>query len=87
MVQHLKILVDGITLIQEYIQSPDSYITRAEFIGGKYLYAVRVDTSKDSSLCPADACQIGDAFCPVGEEPAMKFEIIEDIRYSMNRAI
>ncbi|KQL35374.1 RimK family alpha-L-glutamate ligase [Psychrobacillus sp. FJAT-21963] len=70
--------VDGITLIQEYIQSPESYITRAEFIGGKYVYAVRVDTSEGFELCPADSCQIGDAFCP-GEEPAMKFEIKEDI--------
>lgn len=71
--------VDGITLIQEYIQSPESYITRAEFVGGKYVYAVRVDTSEGFELCPADSCQIGDAFCPVGEEPAMKFEIKEDI--------
>lgn len=74
--------VDGITLIQEYIQSPDSYITRAEFVGGKYVYAVRVDTSEGFELCPADSCQIGDAFCPVGEEPAMKFEIKEDISAS-----
>lgn len=71
--------VDGITLIQEYIQSPESYITRAEFVGGKYVYAVRVDTSEGFELCPADSCQIGDALCPVGEEPAMKFEIKEDI--------
>ncbi|MEI4771446.1 alpha-L-glutamate ligase [Psychrobacillus sp. FJAT-51614] len=71
--------VDGITLIQEYIQSPDSYITRAEFVARKYVYAVRVDTSEGFELCPADSCQIGDAFCPVGEEPAMKFEIKEDI--------
>jgi hypothetical protein len=30
-------------------------------------------------LCPADACQIGDLFCPVGEEaPAKpKFRIVE----------
>lgn len=74
--------VDGITLIQQYIQSPDAYITRAEFIGGKYLYAVRVDTSEGFELCPADSCQIGDAFCPVGEEPAMKFEVKEDIDVS-----
>lgn len=73
--------IDGITLIQEYIQSPESYITRAEFVGGKYLYAVRVDTSEGFELCPADSCQIGDAFCPVGEEPTVKpkFEIQEDL--------
>ncbi|WP_342431858.1 alpha-L-glutamate ligase [Neobacillus sp. FSL H8-0543] len=71
--------VDGITLIQEYIQSPENYITRCEFIGGRFIYAVKVDTSEGFQLCPADACQIGDLFCPVGEvvEEKPKFEIID----------
>ncbi|QVY60431.1 ATP-grasp domain-containing protein [Cytobacillus gottheilii] len=71
--------VDGITLIQEYIQSPESYITRCEFVGGQFVYAVRVDTSEGFELCPADACQIGDLFCPVGDEveEKPKFQIIE----------
>ncbi|MEH7438462.1 alpha-L-glutamate ligase [Neobacillus drentensis] len=71
--------VDGITLIQEYIQAPESFITRCEFVGGKFVYAVKVDTSEGFQLCPADACQIGDLFCPVGEEKEEKpkFEIIE----------
>jgi len=71
--------VDGITLIQEYIQAPEPFITRCEFIGGKFLYAVRVDTSEGFELCPADACQIGDLFCPAGEEAPQKpkFQIIE----------
>lgn len=74
--------VDGITLIQEYIQSPGKYITRVEFIGGQYFYSVQVDTSEGFELCPADACQIGDLFCPVGEEPKekMKFEIVHNPR-------
>lgn len=75
--------VDGITLIQEYIYSPESYITRCEFIGGKFVYAVQVDTSEGFELCPADACQIGDLFCPVGEEapaPKPKFQIIQDFQ-------
>lgn len=72
--------VDGITLIQQYILSPDSSITRCEFIGGKFLYAVRVDTSKGFELCPADACQIEDLFCPVGEQEDIspQFKIIKD---------
>ena len=74
--------VDGITLVQQYIQSPDSFITRVEFVGGKYIYSVRVDTSEGFELCPADACQIGDLFCPVGEQPkeTMKFRIVENPR-------
>jgi hypothetical protein len=56
--------VDGITLIQEYIQAPEPFITRVEFVGGKFLYAVRVDTSLGFELCPSDVCQVGDTFCP-----------------------
>ncbi|MBO8156856.1 MAG: alpha-L-glutamate ligase [Bacillaceae bacterium] len=71
--------VDGITLLQEYIQAPEPYITRCEFIGGKFLYAVRVDTSDGFELCPADACRIDDMFCPAGVEANQKpkFEIID----------
>lgn len=51
--------IDGITLLQEYIKSKEFFITRAEFIGGKFHYAVRVDTSAGSfELCPAEACNI-----------------------------
>ncbi|MDQ0273257.1 ATP-grasp domain-containing protein [Cytobacillus purgationiresistens] len=73
--------VDGITLIQEYIQSEDSFITRAEFVGGKFIYAVNVDTSNGFELCPADSCQIGDAFCPIGEEEVKrpKFAILNQV--------
>ena len=74
--------VDGITLIQQYIQAPQPYITRCEFINGKFQYAVKVDTSEGFELCPADACQIDDMFCPVGETEANleqpKFQIIEN---------
>ena len=71
--------VDGISLIQEYVKPVDGHIIRAEFIGGKYLYAVKVDSSDGFELCPADSCQINDKFCPVGEEAAekTKFRIIE----------
>lgn len=71
--------VDGITLVQEYIQAPEPFITRCEFVGGKFMYAVRVDTSGGFELCPADACQIGDLFCPVGEAKPEKpkFQILE----------
>lgn len=63
--------VDGITLIQEYIRAPQPFITRVEFVGGELLYAVRVDTSLGFELCPADVCQVGDAFCPVGEQASL----------------
>jgi hypothetical protein len=82
--------IDGVTLIQEYIQAPEPYITRVEFVGGRFLYAVRVDTTLGFELCPADVCQIGDAFCPAGdttelETPsaaaAPRFRIVNDFRH------
>ena len=75
--------VDGVMLLQDYIQAPEPFIVRVEFVGGRFLYAVRVDTSLGFELCPADVCQVGDAFCPVGETapmptPAPRFRIIKD---------
>ena len=72
--------VDGVTLVQEYVKAPQPFITRVEFIGGRFLYAVRVDTTLGFELCPADVCEVGDAMCPVGEKPsaaAPRFEILE----------
>lgn len=78
--------IDGITLLQEYIKSKESFITRCEFIGGKFHYAVRVDTSNGAfELCPADMCQIesknairpafAGAACEVGD----KFSLRNDL--------
>lgn len=76
--------VDGITLVQQYIESPESYIIRHEFIDGKFLYGVRVDTSEGFELCPADACSIEDKFCPMGDDNMQtdrpKFEILDNYR-------
>jgi biotin carboxylase len=66
---------DGIWLVQRYIEAPAPFITRAEFIDGRFLYAVRVDTSEGFELCPADACQVGEgAACPA-VAPGEKFSI------------
>ena len=77
--------VDGITLIQQYIEAPEPFITRVEFVGGRFLYAVRVDTSLGFELCPADVCQVGDAFCPAGDAPvttpAPRFRIVDGFRH------
>ena len=72
--------VDGIWLLQEYVRAPRPVITRAEFVGGRFVYAVEVDTTAGFELCPADACAVGDAACPVGTEvqaPAQRFTILE----------
>ncbi len=74
--------IDGITLLQQYIAAPEPYITRCEFVGQEFLYAVRVDTSDGFLLCPADECQDEDAtVCPATS--AAKFEIVEGFTHSV----
>lgn len=77
--------IDGLHLLQQYVRAPKPVITRAEFIGGKFIYAVEVDTSEGFELCPADVCAVGDAYCPAGDEPRAKFAIIDDIDASLKR--
>ena len=76
--------VDGITLLQRYIDAPEPCITRVEFVGGHFLYAVRVDTSQGFELCPADACRVDDAFCPAGDggDDGL-FRIVEDFAHPL----
>lgn len=51
--------------------SAQPFIARAEFVGGRFVYAVRVDTSAGSfELCPADACVVAsDGIVPGGIAP------------------
>jgi hypothetical protein len=77
--------VDGLHLLQQYVHAPVPLITRAEFIGGRFMYAVEVNTSDGFELCPADVCSVGDAFCPASEEPRAKFTIIDDIDVDLKR--
>jgi hypothetical protein len=49
--------VDGITLLQEYVQAAAPFITRVEVVGGEFLYAITADTARGGfTLCPAEAC-------------------------------
>ncbi len=68
---------DGITLLQEYIKPKTDSIIRTEFVGSKFLYAVRVDTSQGFELCPADDCNIEDEYCPANAT-GNKFMILEN---------
>ena len=74
--------VDGIQLLQQYVRAARPVITRAEFVGRRFVYAVEVDTSEGFELCPADVCAIGEAVCPVGEisgKPDHKFTVLPGI--------
>jgi hypothetical protein len=78
--------VDGITLVQRYIKAPAPFITRVEFVGGRFLYALRVDTSQGFELCPADACQVDAAplaiACPA-DAPSDKFQIVREFEHPL----
>ena len=82
--------IDGITLLQEYIDARPKVIIRAEFVNSKFLYAVEVDASDGFELCPAcpeDQIDIPETqffgeYCPtIGN----KFRIIKD--YKRNKLI
>jgi GNAT superfamily N-acetyltransferase len=74
---------DGVWLVQRYIAAPEPFITRAEFVGGRFVYAVRVDTSEGFELCPADACQVPEgAACPA-VAPAEKFRILDGFAHPL----
>lgn len=76
--------IDGITLVQRYVAAPEPAITRVEFVGGKFLYAVRVDTSEGFELCPADACVINrDTLTCPADGVADKFQIIQDFEHPL----
>ncbi len=60
---------DGVHLLQEYIQPLEPVITRCEFVGGKFVYAISSSTAGGFELCPADSC----APCAVGG----KFRLLE----------
>src|SRR5499427_1018555 len=78
--------IDGITLVQRYIKAPAPFITRVEFVGGRFLYAVQVDTSEGFELCPADACRIdavdASGVCPA-TAPGEKFRILRDFDHPL----
>lgn len=58
---------DHITLLQEYVEPAEPFITRVEIVDGEFLYAIKSDTSKGFQLCPAERCETGDAFCPTAD--------------------
>ncbi len=51
--------VDRVLLVQEYVPARAGVVTRLETLGGKFLYAIDIESPEGSfDLCPADACEI-----------------------------
>lgn len=67
--------MDGVYLLQQYVEPPSRAITRVEIVGGRFLFAMRSATDRGFELCPSDACQIEDAFCPVGGSADSRFSV------------
>ncbi len=71
--------IDGITILQDYIESDPKVIHRIKFINSKFFYAVQVDASESFELCPADACNVEEQFCPTNPD-GNKFMILKDYK-------
>jgi glutathione synthase/RimK-type ligase-like ATP-grasp enzyme len=62
--------VDGVLLVQDYVPAEGGTILRMETLGGRFLYAIEIDTGGSFDLCPADACVAGKPVRMVAVEPA-----------------
>jgi glutathione synthase/RimK-type ligase-like ATP-grasp enzyme len=61
-------LPDNLLLLQEYFPvDPSRGIVRMEFLGGEFLYAMRVISHGGFNLCPSEVCnpETGDSQCTV----------------------
>jgi hypothetical protein len=69
-------LPDNLLLLQEYFPiDPDRGIVRMEFLGGDFLYAMRVVSHGAFNLCPSEVCnpeEDGESFCAIPEQPQPK---------------
>jgi hypothetical protein len=92
---------DGTMLVQQYITPSEPFIIRNEFVGGRLVYSVRVNTSEGFLLCPADVCNIPDAdagfeFCPMDGSSTVtaadgtarpKFEILDGFTHPLHEGM
>ena len=67
-----------ITLLQQFVEAAEPFITRCEFVGGEFLYAITSDTSDGFELCPADACRTDEDRCAVDGDDSL-FALREDV--------
>lgn len=84
--------IDKVLLLQDYAPATSGQIIRMETLGGKFLYAISVESDGDNfDLCPADACVAApgrsairmEAFTP----PAEMIEAAERIAQAAGLAV
>ncbi len=77
-------LPDNLLLLQEYFPvDPSRGIVRMEFLGGEFLYAMRVISHGAFNLCPSEVCnpETGDSQCTIptahdGQPPSAPVEFL-----------
>jgi glutathione synthase/RimK-type ligase-like ATP-grasp enzyme len=82
--------VDSVLLVQDYVPPRGGVITRVETLGGKFLYAIEVESGGDSfDLCPADACAVrrGPIRMSAVQPPAGIVEAAERIAQAVGLAV
>jgi hypothetical protein len=71
---------DGVHVLQRYVAAKDPFITRCEFIAGRFHYAIKADTSQGFELCPAQGCEGGQ--CTLDEVPGQSlFSLRTDFQH------
>jgi len=79
----IDIPVNGLFILQEFIQPRDGHIVRLETINGKLAYAMRVFTDGTFNLCPSDGCDVDRStpatddlgYCPSTTDSDVRFEL------------
>jgi glutathione synthase/RimK-type ligase-like ATP-grasp enzyme len=75
-------LPDNLLLLQERFEvSPERGIIRMEFLGGKYLYAMRVVSHGGFNLCPSEVCNpvTGEGSCEIPVAKPVEFFSYHDV--------
>jgi hypothetical protein len=82
----IDIPVNGLFILQEFIQPRDGHIVRVETINGKIAYAMRVFTDGTFNLCPSDGCDVDRStpatddlgYCPSTTDSDVRFELYKN---------